>query len=231
MHFQDDLRRVVTRANIQRCLVVCCLPAALFYLGAVLVMSLAGFSLLETLRDGPQITQQSSWLGFVSSVGSWLWVSAAAISLFRASVQHGDEDGTRRFVLILGGFSLWLAIDDFFLIHDRYIAEGLLIPLYAIFLITLLLRHHERIARIDGMAFLTAGAMLAMSAVVDSVQENLPVPYRVSQFFEEGFKFLGAAAWLYFCVRVAAYRLGPVAAPDAVQAEDAEVIPDIKPVL
>ena len=59
---------------------------------------------------------------------------------------------------------------------------------------------------IDGTAFLMAGGFLAMSVIVDAVQEILPISYGFSQALEEGFKFCGAAAWLYFCFRVAAHR-------------------------
>ena len=52
-----------------------------------------------------------------------------------------------------------------------------------------------------------AGGMLFLSVVVDAVQEILPISYGASQAFEEGFKFLGAAAWAYFCFRCAAWRL------------------------
>lgn len=206
MRIIDDLRMVLTRDNIRRCVVYCLLPAAIFYGVAVAVMSLAGFTMVEILRDTAQITKLSSFLGFLSSIGTWLWVSAAAICFFTASTyQLPSPNRHRKLLLLCGGFSLWLGIDDFFLIHDRFLAEGLLIPLYAIFVITLLVKYREMIMHVDGLAFLTAGGMLALSVVVDAVQEMLPVSYGLSQFFEEGFKFLGAAGWLYFCYRLAAH--------------------------
>ncbi|MRU16667.1 hypothetical protein FDP25_14595 [Roseovarius sp. A21] len=113
----------------------------------------------------------------------------------------------RNLVKLAGHFSLVLAVDDFFLIHDRYIAEGIIIPLYAIFVIYLLVRHRGTILSVDGFAFFLAGGLLFMSVLVDAVQELMPVSYGLSQTFEEGFKFMDGAAWLYFCTRMAAYRL------------------------
>lgn len=199
---------IFKRANIRRCLVWCCAPALAFYLASLAVMSAAGFSMIEILRDPAQQTGHSSFLGFVSTIGTWLWLSAATFCFFRVSIQlDSPESGLGTLLKMAGGFSLFLAVDDFFLIHDRYIAEGILIPAYALFLVYLLKRFWKLIARIDGLAFLTAGTMLFLSVLVDAVQEVLPIPYGANQAFEEGFKFLGAAAWAYFCYRIASHGL------------------------
>lgn len=201
------LRTLLTSGNIRRFVLYCCGPALIFYLISLAVLSQAGFTLVEILRDPAQQTKQSSFLGFVSNIGSWLWVSAAAICLFRvASYEQAGRSAHKMLLSWSGGFSLFLAIDDFFLIHDRYIAEGILIPLYAIFVGVLLKRYYRTIVEIDGFAFLMAGALLAGSVLVDAAQEILPISYGASQALEEGFKFVGAAAWLYFCFRIAAWR-------------------------
>ncbi len=173
-------------------------------------MKLSGFTTTEILRDVMQQTEQSSLLGLLSSVGAWLWIAAATLCFFRYALQPRGGDGRyRRLLLLMGAFSLFLGIDDFFLIHDNYLAEGFLLPLYAIFAITLLVRYRHIIGQIDGTAFMIAGGLLAMSIAVDAVQENLPMPYEYTQIIEEGFKFVGAAAWVYLCFRLAAYRLRP----------------------
>ena len=208
MSIGSNIRNVMTRENIRRCLVFCCVPALVFYVVAVAVMSLAGFSMIEILRDPAQQTGQNSFLGFVSTIGTWLWLSAAVFCFFRVAIWAEREPSDHKTLLKLAGwFSLFLAVDDFFLIHDRYITEGILIPAYALFLAYLVKRYWSKIAEIDGCAFLTAGGMLFLSVVVDAVQEILPIPYGASQALEEGFKFLGAAAWAYFCFRLAAFKL------------------------
>ncbi len=213
MAYFSNITSVLSRATIMRCLLVCCLPATVFYLLSVLILSLGGFTLVEILRDTAQTTKQSSFLGFVSSIGAWLWVAAASVTFFRMAIYgRGVSDPHRTLVMLLACFSLFLALDDFFLIHDRYITEGILIPIYILFLGYLIRRFWPLIGAIDGTAFLMAGGLLAMSVVVDAVQEILPIGYGASQMLEEGFKFVGAAAWLYFCYRVAAYRLGTVEA-------------------
>ena len=205
-------RSVFTKDNIQICILYCCIPAAIFYVISLTVMSQAGFTFVEILRDPAQQTKTSSFLGFVSSIGSWLWVSAAAISFFAVlTFEAPSPINHKKLLSLVGWFSLILAVDDFFLIHDRFITEGILIPLYAGFVGYLLVRHRQKIIEIDGFAFLLAGTFLALSVVVDAVQEILPMSYNSSQAFEEGFKFMGGATWLYFCARIAAYRRGVLA--------------------
>ncbi|MDF1669368.1 MAG: hypothetical protein P1U83_07130 [Roseovarius sp.] len=201
---QDVLTRDATVRLLYRCLV----PALVFYLVSLAVMSAAGFSLIEILRDPAQQTKTSSFLGFVSTIGTWLWLAAAMFCFFRvATFASTNEDAHKTLLKLAGGFSFFLAVDDYFLIHDRYITEGILIPAYALFLAYLIKRHWGRIAEVDGIAFLTAGGMLFLSVVVDAVQEILPIPYGTSQALEEGFKFLGAAAWAYFCFRISAFKI------------------------
>ena len=61
---------------------------------------------------------------------------------------------------------------------------------------------------IDVAAYLVAGGLLALSIATDLAQRRIPLDYETTQMFEEGFKFTGAAVWLYFCTRVAAYQAG-----------------------
>ena len=200
--------------KMHRYLRVCGIPVLLFYVISLTVLTQSGFTVIEILRDTPQTTGQSSFLGFLSNIGVWFWVSAAAISLARAfSFEPDGDDAIRRLLILVGGFSLVLAADDFFLIHDRYIAEGIVVPIYAIFLWRLLTKHRQTIFRIDGFAFIAAGSMLAMSVAVDAVQEVIGIPYSVNQMIEEGFKFLGAATWLYFCYEAAAVRVRQAVMP------------------
>lgn len=204
----DDLRSTAQMGQLGRFLIFCCAPAALFYAISLAVMMGSGFTAVEVLRDVMQQTGQSSFLGFLSSIGAWLWVSAAAICLFSARFHPSGQGRTQgRLLHLLGWFSLALAVDDFFLIHDRYIAEGILLPLYAIFILVVAWRYWGWISAINKPAFLMTGSLLAGSIAVDAVQEILPISYGASQILEEGFKFVGAAAWMYFCAAVSRHGL------------------------
>ena len=103
--------------------------------------------------------------------------------------------------------SILLAIDDFFLIHDRYVDQKICYLVYAIFIGFLFIRRFKMIIEIEGFAFFLAGSFLALSIVTDLIQWKLPLSYHHVQIFEEGFKFNGAATWLYFNSRVASSLL------------------------
>ncbi len=190
-------------------------PALLFYSISLLTLNTAGFKILEILRDPAQQTGQSSFLGFVSNIGVWLWVSSAAICFFIvAAGKLAVKDGYRTMLVLIGILSMLLAIDDFFMIHDRYLSQRVCVPFYAAFVGILLVRYHKKILEIDGFSFLLAGLLLAMSVFTDLTQRYNPLGYTASQIFEEGFKFVGGATWLYFSSLVAVHSLLPPPATD-----------------
>jgi hypothetical protein len=108
--------------------------------------------------------------------------------------------------MLIGVFSLILAVDDFFLLHDRYLPQRPVFIVYAVFALTLLVRYFRNILEIEGFAFLSAGGLLALSIFVDLNQRKIPFDYGQVQTVEEGFKFVGAASWLYFSYRLASFR-------------------------
>ena len=192
MASSSSIKDAVTRDKLLPILLWCCVPATIFYAISLICMSLSGFTILETLRDPAHLADHSSFLGFLSSISVWLWLSAAAIPLFRATTYSRDSGDTHRWLLLMiGYFSLALAIDDYFMIHDRYIPEGIMYPLYLIFIGYVWMKQRRQILSIDGTAFVLAGSFMVLSLLVDAVQEILPMRYDHSQIFEEGFKFLG----------------------------------------
>ena len=201
------IKRIFSTQRILPWFIFAAVPALLFYGIALEVMSSAGFSLREILRDPAQQTGQSSFLGFLSNIGVWLWICSGAICLFSAGVGgFATAQKQRQLLILIGGLSLALAFDDFFLIHDRYLPQKAVFLFYAVFAITLLVRYFKNIMEIEGFAFLSAGALLAMSIFVDLYQRKIPFDYAQVQTVEEGFKFVGAASWLYFCYRLASFR-------------------------
>ena len=75
------------------------LPALLFYAVSILVLTDAGFKLWQILRDPAQQSGASSFLGFVTTIGIWLWVSSAAICCF--SLLSGAARGQSRHTELL----------------------------------------------------------------------------------------------------------------------------------
>ena len=106
------LRDIARPENIRACLLWACLPALLFYVISFTLLKIGGFTTVEILRDVMQQTGQHSLLGFLSSVGAWLWVAAATLCFFRYALERREGSGRYRKLLILtGGFSLFLGVD------------------------------------------------------------------------------------------------------------------------
>ena len=207
MSYYMHLKQIFITKKILRCVFFAGVPALLFYGLSLAGLVSAGFDLLQILRDPAQQTGQSSFLGFVSNIGVWLWVSSAAICFF--IVITGDmvtKNGQRELLFLAGMLSIILAFDDFFMIHDRYINERICYVAYAFIAGTLLIRHFKLIIEIEGFAFLLACSLLMLSILTDLIQLRIPIQYDYTQVFEEGFKFIGAATWLYFISKVAYFR-------------------------
>jgi hypothetical protein len=207
MSFSHYFKQIFNSKKILQTIVFATIPALIFYTISLLWLGKEGFSSMQILRDMAQQTDKSSFLGFLSNIGTWLWISSSAISFFAfinyrttALLRH------RELLLLIGTLSLLLGIDDFFMIHDRYLDQRLCYATYAILALALLVRHFHNIIEINAFAFLSGGGLLALSILTDLFQDNLPFGYSNVQIIEEGFKFLGAGTWLYFASLVASYR-------------------------
>ncbi|MCK0109234.1 hypothetical protein MWU58_08015 [Flavobacteriaceae bacterium S0825] len=181
-------------------------PAILFYFLSFVILKRSGFETMEIIRDTAQITNESSFLGFLSNIGIWLWVSSAAICFFAFFSRKDLKKNHRELLLLSGMLSLFLAIDDFFMIHDRYVNQYICYFFYIVFAALLLFRQRATILKINPLSFLLMGFFLMSSIGTDVIQLYLPFEYGTTQIFEEGFKFLGGAIWLYFNYSAGSYK-------------------------
>jgi hypothetical protein len=203
MSYYMHLKQIFITKKLLRCILFAGVPALLFYSFSLVGLWTAGFGVMEILRDPAQQSGQSSFLGFLSNIGIWLWISSSAICFFSANAAKGNQ---RELLLLVGMLSMILAIDDFFMIHDRYVNQKLCYLTYAILAGALLARHQKKIMEINGSAFLLAGLLLALSILTDLTQKQNPLGYVCTQVFEEAFKFIGVATWLYFSCCIASFR-------------------------
>ncbi|MBT8433714.1 MAG: oxidase [Gammaproteobacteria bacterium] len=201
-----SLKQIFVTRKILTSILFVAIPALLFYALSVFILSSSGFTLVEILRDPAQQTGLSSFLGFVSNIGVWLWVSSAAICFHSVLTKPwAGSKSLSELMLLLGLFSLLLAVDDFFLLHDRYVYSKGIFLFYAICALAILIRHYRKIVEIDGFTFLFAGLLLASSIEIDVNQRRIPLDYAYLQLIEEGCKFVGAAIWLFFAGQAASF--------------------------
>lgn len=205
---KELLSQILTSKKMLNCILAVVLPALLFYIISMLTLMSQGFGVIEILRDPAQQSGESSFLGFLSNIGVFLWISATALSFFFVLSKNILKNKKQKELLFLiGSLSFFLTIDDFFMIHDRFIDQKIVYLTYAIFIAIIFIRHLKTIIKIDGFAFLLAGSFLGLSVFCDLIEDKTPYTYEQVQVVEEGFKFIGAATWLYFVSRVATFFL------------------------
>jgi hypothetical protein len=203
---QNYFNQISSIKNLKRVAFFAVFPALAFYVLSIVAMRASGFTNMEILRDPAQQMEVSGFLGFLSNLGIWLWVSAAAIGFFALRTGTFTEKNRRRELLGLTVIlSLMLAADDLFMIHDFYIRQRYCFLTYALYTGFMVIRHHKLIIKIEAVAFTLMVFFFSMSVFVDVIQLLIPMPYEYTQVLEEGFKFTGMASWLYFVFRLASW--------------------------
>jgi hypothetical protein len=138
MSFNLLVKQVFVARKIFTAIVYIAVPALLFYGVAILILTNAGFTTTEILRDPAQQTGLSSFLGFISNIGVWLWVSSVAICCFSLASNYSQfRRAPTELIVLLAMLSMLLAVDDFFLLHERYVYQKGIFLFYAISAITL----------------------------------------------------------------------------------------------
>jgi len=179
--------------------------ALLVYVVTLLINRASGIDAEAVIRDLAQSCNLALGVGMLSNFGYLLWAAAAAIALFGASLIAAGGSGRQRQLLLCGGaFSALLCLDDMFLLHDKYIGSTFLYLLYAVFALLILLRFRGLVLALGGPSFLVSVLLLGSSILLDKLQDVLPFGYDNVQLFEEGFKFMGIAAWVHFWWQAAA---------------------------
>ncbi len=206
--FKNIICEILNKKKVISYLIFAGIPASLFFVLSFYILRSSGFEAIEILRDPAQQTKTSSFLGFLSNIGVFLWIASLSIACFTSSYLYKKTQ--IKVLLLIGVLSMILAIDDFFLIHDRYIDQKICFLFYAFAIMGILLFHLKEIIDIAIFPFLLSGFLLASSIVIDLGYNYLCIPYAYAQVLEEFFKFTGGATWLYFTFSIAAMKIGKV---------------------
>jgi hypothetical protein len=160
---------------------------------------------LAVAREAPKCC--SVYYGVISNLGVMLWMAAAAICLFTALMAYTARAGSARTGLFVAGglFTLWLGIDDFFLVHEEVlpqvgIPQIITYAAYAATGLVYLFVAWRFILTSRLSLFLVAGFGLAGSMGLDAIVDS-EAPFWV--FLEDGLKFVGIAFWVGFHVSAA----------------------------
>ena len=183
------------------------LPSAILYLAILYISNIYNIKLNLVVRDLAQTCGYPIGVGMISNIGILLWGAAASICLFTTFSEGINRESSR--LLLLGGiFSSLLCIDDFFLLHDRYIGPDFLNLTYLSISIFLLVRFQRILKNIGLFNLIISILFLGLSIFFDGViQQVFNQSYQLTQLIEEGFKFIGITCWLNFWCKASSYAL------------------------
>ena len=159
------------------------------------------------VRDLAQTCGYPIGVGMISNIGILLWASSGAITLFVSISKLAERDIAK--LLLMGGiFSSILCVDDFFLLHDRYVGPDFLNITYLTMTILMLIKFWKVLLKIGLLPIIISLLFLSSSVFFDSIlQQLLSENYGLIQLYEEFFKFLGIACWLYFWSNASIYSI------------------------
>ena len=81
-HVIEVSKKIFSLKKVSNCILIAIVPALLFYSFSLFGLKSRGFEIMEILRDPAQQSGASSFLGFLSNIGIWLWVSSSSICFF-----------------------------------------------------------------------------------------------------------------------------------------------------
>ena len=183
------------------------LPSAILYLVILYVSNFYNIQLSLVVRDLAQTCGYPIGVGMISNIGILFWGAAASICLFATFSENINREFSK-LLFLGGGFSGLLCIDDFFLLHDRYIGQDFLNLTYLSISIFLLVRFRKILKEIGLLNLIISILFLGLSIFFDGVMQQIfNQSYELTQLIEEGFKFLGIICWLNFWCKASYYAL------------------------
>ena len=183
------------------------LPSSILYLAILYVSNIYDIKLSLVVRDLAQTCGYPIGVGMISNIGILLWGATASICLFTSFSKYLNKESSK-LLLLGGGFSGLLCVDDFFLLHDRYIGPDFLNLTYLAISIFLLVRFRKILKSIGLFNLVISILFLGSSIFFDGViQQIFDQSYELTQLIEEWFKFLGITCWLNFWCKASSYAL------------------------
>ena len=183
------------------------LPSIILYLLILYLSNFHNIKLVLVVRDLAQTCGYPIGVGMISNIGILLWGAASSICFFTAFSKSINREESK--LLLLGGLlSGLLCIDDFFLLHDRYIGPDFLNLTYLSISIFLLVRFLSILKKIGLFNLIISILFLGLSIFFDGViQQIFDQRYELTQLIEECFKFLGIVCWLNFWCKASSSAL------------------------
>lgn len=155
-------------------------------------------------RDPAATFGFSPFAGLISNIGIFVLLSAGAISIF----SFFQNKKSKFLLLWVGLFSAFLAMDDFFMLHEDIIPRKLGIPeifvyaSYGFFVMTIIIAFFGDIAGKRHIGLYTSVILLAFSVIVDITIDSVVA--------EDTLKFLGIVLWSAYWIRQSHFSITPL---------------------
>lgn len=181
----------------------------LLFVGAVILRGDADVS--TYLRDPAVVFGYSPFAGFISYIGVFATLGAAAICVF-ASLHSRNDAALLRAV---GLFGLLIATDDLLMLHEDVFPNLVGIPERLVFISYFLIAagiavlHRAAILRGPTTGLILAIMLLGGSVVVDILLEYSPAEVIV----EDGLKFVGLIVWSVYWINRASAAVAALRSP------------------
>ena len=201
---RDDASRAArprSHVHLERRLAAGAYAAAVLLLGIVAV----GSAVLDQpdelfLVEPTQLFPVLPWYtGLVSAVGGMLWWAAGALWLLCAWVlRRWGSDRSVAALVLASVFSVWLGIDEMFVLHEvvlpskLHVSELSIYAAYGALTVLYLLKFREFVASTRWRLLVLALVFFLSSTALDQVAPESPV------LLEEGVKLLGIVTWVLF---------------------------------
>ena len=147
------------------------LPSSILYLTILYFSKLYDIKLSLVVRDLAQTCGYPIGVGMISNIGILLWGAASSICFFTTFSESINRESSK--LILLGGlFSSLLCIDDFFLLHDRYVGPDFLNLTYLAISIFLLVRFRMLLKKI-GIFNLLISLLFLLLTIRGATQQKL----------------------------------------------------------
>ena len=195
-------------------------------IGSVLILHLwKGVRIDQLTRDPAAITGTRPYIGFLSNIGIFFWSATSTVCFFGAALMAKQRNSLalKRFLRASGLLTLFLGLDDAFLLHEDLLPHhvGIWEPLtyvgYAGLGLFYLVRFYSVILDTEYLLLMLALFLLGISVSLDVVWDRhiIALPSRIVFLVEDGAKFTGIVSWLVYSARVVNHHLSPESSRDA----------------
>lgn len=188
-------------------------PIALVMLSlGLLVNALPDLKLAHLTRDVTSLGKMPIYYGALSQVGLLLWSATTTICFFtyfylKSYAPHRSE--SLRFLLYFGILTLYLLLDDTFLLHEEFFSDYLNIPEKVILVLLMgftvgfayfnfkeILQNELGLFALAGLLF---GSSLFLDVIADRIFDDFFLFEKIEHLLEDGAKMAGIVTWaVYF---------------------------------